>query len=110
MKAVPGREVHCRVELLFEKQLDPDEVEGVEAAFEIIVDEKVDVALLSGLVAGDRAEQIERGGAKGADGVLVLQQPFYRLALSHARSSTASGPVFHAANISLAARSAFTLR
>jgi len=66
VQAVPGREINRHLQFLFEEQLHPDQVEGVEPAVRIIIDEDVEIAGVAGIVACRRAKQIQRRCAQRA--------------------------------------------
>lgn len=63
-----------RMKLVLEKELDPDQAESIEAARWVVVDEEVDVAIGSGLVARGRAVKIKRRRSHGLYGWNVRLQ------------------------------------
>ena len=59
---------------LFEKELDASEIEQRKLLHRIIVDEQVEIAAGTSLVARGRAEQIKRGRPHGPDGRSIFSQ------------------------------------
>src|ERR1700729_1096256 len=72
MQAVAGCDVHVHAQLAFQKLFNPNQVECVEAAVGLVINEKVKVAAACGVVLSDRTEQVQRRRADG----------FYRLGLT----------------------------
>ncbi|MBP2460289.1 hypothetical protein J3A65_001053 [Rhizobium sp. PvP014] len=79
MKAVPRRDVYRHDKFILEKQLDPDKIEQRELLALVIIDKQIEIAVGSGFVAGNRAEQIKRGRAERPDRVGLPSQLLDRL-------------------------------